>query len=75
MPIANIKFTPTTYDSVNNSPPWRDFTSQFESFVMYQTHGAPVIALIALIDHKLQRKRALIAPSEIDAAFFSLQNK
>ena len=63
MPIENIKFSPKSYDSVNNSPPWRDFTSQFESFVMYQTHGAP---LIALIDHILQRERALIASSEID---------
>ena len=63
MPIQNVRFTPTQYDSVKNNPPWRDFTSQFESFVMYQTHGT---ALIALIDHILQRERILIASTKLD---------
>lgn len=63
MPIHNVRFTPSTYDSENNNPPWRDFTSQFESFVMYQDGGA---AIIALIDHILHRERALIASSKLD---------
>ena len=63
MPITHVKFSPCTYDSESNNPPWRDFTSQFESFVMYQKGGA---ALIALIDHILHRERTLIASSKLD---------
>ena len=72
MPIQNVKFTPTSYDSINNSPPWRDFSSQFESFVMYQTHGA---ALIALVDHILQRERVLTASSQLDAGILLTEDQ
>ena len=40
-----IKFSPPTWDSNKDSPPWIDFCHKFESFVDYQPGGTTLLSL------------------------------
>ena len=57
-PITGIRLTAPTWDSNKNVPSFSDFSTQFESFVDYQTEGGQ---LIALINHVLGRKPVLVS--------------